>query len=174
VRAKGVEALVAAAALMRTRAQLLLVGDGPDRPRVERLARRLGIADRVHVTGFVPHERVPAVLASADLLVLPSFYEELGTVLVEAMQVGLPTVASRVGGIPEVVEDGVTGLLVAPRDPAALATAIDTVLSDPQLARRLGANALARAPEYDLERVGAQVHGLYRELVAAGVRQPRL
>jgi glycosyltransferase involved in cell wall biosynthesis len=175
VRHKGVETLVEAAARMRTPgAQIVLVGDGRDRPRVERLARRLGIADRVHVTGFVAHERVPAVLASADLLVLPSFYEELGTVLVEAMQVGLPTVASRVGGIPEVVEDGVTGLLVAPEDPAALAAAMDAVLSDPALARRLGANAIRNAPEYDLERVAGQVHGLYQQLVDENrVRHPR-
>ena len=166
VRAKGVDALVEAAARIATRgAEFLLVGDGPDRRRVERLARRAGVAERVHVTGFVAHERVPSVLASADLLVLPSLYEELGTVLVEAMQVGLPTVASRVGGIPEVVEHGVTGLLVAPGDPAALAAAIDAILSQPDLARRLGENARRRAPKYDLQRVGAQVHALYHRLV---------
>jgi glycogen synthase len=175
VRPKGVETLVEAAARMRTPGvQIVLVGDGRDRPRVEHLARRLGVAERVHVTDFVAHERVPAVLASADLLVLPSFYEELGTVLVEAMQVGLPAVASRVGGVPEVVEDGVTGLLVAPGDPAALAAAMDAVLVDPDLAGRLGANALRKAPEYDLERVAAQVHGLYQRLVDENrVRLPR-
>jgi glycosyltransferase involved in cell wall biosynthesis len=165
VRAKGVETLVEAAARVQAPGmQLVLVGDGPDRARVERMAQELGVADRVHVTGFIPHEQVPAVLASADLLVLPSFYEELGTVLIEAMQVGLPVVASRVGGIPEVVEDGVTGLLVTPGDPAELATAIDAVLSDGDLARRLGANAARRAPDYDLECVGAQVHELYERL----------
>jgi glycosyltransferase involved in cell wall biosynthesis len=108
---------------------------------------------------------VPAVLASADLLVLPSFYEELGTVLVEAMQAGVPVVASNVGGIPEAVEDGVTGLLVPPGDPVSLAAAIDAVLGDRALARRLGANARLRAPAYDLDHVGAQVHDLYRRLV---------
>jgi len=179
VRAKGVDALVEAAARITTRgAEFLLVGDGPDRRHVERLARRAGVAERVHVTGFVPHERVPSVLASADLLVLPSLYEELGTVLVEAMQVGLPTVASRVGGVPEVVEHGVTGLLVTPGDPAALATAIDAILSQPDLARRLGENARRRAAKHDLRHVGAQVHALYQRLVddhrRARMRRERL
>jgi glycosyltransferase involved in cell wall biosynthesis len=166
VRAKGVETLVAATALARTPGlQVLLVGDGPERPYVERLARRHGVADRVHVTGFVSHKRIPAVLRSADLIVLPSFYEELGTVLIEAMQVGVPAVATRVGGIPELVEHGTTGLLVEPGEPAALAAAIDTILADRELARRLGANAMRRAPEYDMDRLGAQVHGLYERVL---------
>ena len=167
VRAKGVETLVAAAALLRTPGvQVLLVGDGPDRARVQAAARRLGLSGRLHVTGFVAHDRVPAVLAAADLLVLPSFYEELGTVLIEALQVGLPAVASDVGGIPEVVEHGRTGLLVAPGDPAALAQAIDAVLGDPALRARLQAGARARAADYDWERVTAQVHALYDAVVA--------
>jgi glycogen(starch) synthase len=165
VHAKGVETLVRAAARCRTAGmQLLLVGDGPERRQVERLARRLGVAGRVHVTGFVPHELVPSVLATADLLVLPSIYEELGTVLAEALHAHLPVVASRVGGIPEIVQDGGTGLLVRPRDPDALAAAIDRVLGDPVLSARLSANAARRAPAYDLDRVGAEIEQLYREL----------
>jgi glycosyltransferase involved in cell wall biosynthesis len=167
VRAKGVETLVEAAARLRTRdVEVLLVGDGPDRSRVERLARRLGVADRVRVTGFVPHDRVPAVLASTDLLVLPSLYEELGAVLVEALHAGVPAIASRVGGIPEVVEDGVTGLLVPPNDPRALAAAIDAVLEDAGFARRLAANAKRKAVDYDLDHFGARVHDLYEQLAA--------
>jgi glycogen(starch) synthase len=165
VRQKGVHTLVEAAGRIRTPgAQLVLVGDGPERATIEEHVKRLGLCDRVHVTGFVSHERVPAVFASADVLVLPSHYEELGTVLVEAVHAGLPVVASRVGGIPDVVEDGVTGLLVAPRDPGALATAVDRVLGDGALASRLGANATLRAPDYDLQRVGAQIHELYAQL----------
>jgi glycosyltransferase involved in cell wall biosynthesis len=165
VRSKGVETLVEAAARLRTPdVQVVLVGDGPDRARVERLARRLGVADRVRVTGFVPHDRVPAVLASTDLLVLPSSYEEIGAVLVEAMHAGLPAVASWVGGIPEIVEHGVTGLLVPPKDPRALAAAIDAVLSDAGFARRLAANAKRRAVDHDLDHFGARVHDLYQRL----------
>jgi glycosyltransferase involved in cell wall biosynthesis len=172
-RSKGVERLVLAASLLKTPGvQLLLVGDGPERPRAERLARALGIAERVHVTGFVPHDGVPAVLASADLLVLPSLYEELGTVLIEAMQLGLPSVASCVGGISELLRHGELGMLVRPGDPVALAAGIDAVLSDPELARRLGAAALRRAPEYDWDRVGAQIRDLYRRVVERGDGRP--
>jgi glycogen(starch) synthase len=165
VRGKGVLTLVKAFSRLRTPGiELVFVGDGPARIEVERLARRLGVADRIQVTGFVPHARVPALLGSADLLVLPSLYEELGTVLIEALHAGLPVVASRVGGIPEVVEDGVTGLLVPPSDADALARAIDTVLGDAELAARMGAGALQRARGYELEQVAAEVHALYARL----------
>jgi glycogen(starch) synthase len=167
-RSKGVDTLVAAAARLRTPGvQVVLVGDGPARAQVEAASRRLGVDGRVHITGFVPHHRTPAVLASADLIVLPSVYEELGTVLVEALQVGLPAVATDVGGIPEVVEHGRTGLLVKPGDPAALAAAIDAVVGDPEVARRMGAAARERAPEYDWERVADEVRALYDQVLAA-------
>jgi glycosyltransferase involved in cell wall biosynthesis len=165
VHAKGVETLVRAAARCRTPGmRLLFVGDGPERRRVERLARRLGVAGRVHVTGFVPHDAIPGVLATADLLVLPSIYEEFGTVLVEALHARLPVVASRVGGIPDIIEDGVNGLLVEPGDPSALAAAIDTVLGDRALAARFSAGAGRRAAAYRLDRVGAEMETLYRRL----------
>jgi glycogen(starch) synthase len=165
VASKGVGTLIEAVARLRTPGvQVVLVGDGPARGEVEAAVRRLGLDDRVHVTGFVPHHRTPAVLAAADLLVLPSVYEELGTVLVEALQVGLPAVASRVGGIPEVVADGRNGLLVPPGDAPALAAAIDAVLGDPALAARLAAGARERAPEHDWERVADEVRALYEEV----------
>jgi glycosyltransferase involved in cell wall biosynthesis len=123
--------LVAAAGLLEhPSAQVLLVGDGPERKALERESKRISIADRVHFVGFVAHDRLPGVLAHADVLVLPSLYEELGTVLLEAMQAGLPIVASKTGGIPDVIEDGVNGLLVPPGNPGALARAIDRLLAD--------------------------------------------
>jgi len=164
-RSKGVDTLVEAAARLRTPGvQVVLVGDGPARGSVEAAVRRRGLGDRVHITGFVPHHRTPAVLAAADLLVLPSVYEELGTVLVEALQVGLPAVASRVGGIPEVVEHEVSGLLVPPGDAAALAAAMDRVLGDPAVAARLAAGARERAADYDWELVADAVRALYDEV----------
>jgi glycosyltransferase involved in cell wall biosynthesis len=168
-RAKGVAVLVDAARKLRTAgAQVVFVGDGPDRTRLERQAERCGLAGRVHITGFVTHDRVPALLASADVLVLPSFYEELGTVLVEALHAGVPAVASRTGGIPEVVEHGVTGLLVEPGDADGFARAIDTVLGDPALAATMRVNALARAADYGLARMVEQVHQLYERVTEPG------
>src|SRR5215208_5656381 len=160
---KGVRALVVAAALIEDpSAWVLLVGDGPERPGLEREAKRLGVGERVRFLGFFAHERLPAALAHADVLVLPSVYEELGTVLLEAMQAGLPVVASRTGGIPDVVEDGVSGLLVPPGEPEALVRAIGRLLADRDLARRLSEGAQERAKDYDWEVLAERVLRVYQ------------
>jgi glycogen synthase len=164
---KGVGTLVSAAALLEDpRAQVLLVGDGPKRKRLKREAKRIGVADRLHFVGFVAHERLPAVLAHADVLVLPSIYEELGTVLLEAMQAALPIVASRTGGIPDVIEDGVNGMLVPPDEPEALAHAINRLLADRNLARRLSEGARERGKDYDWEVLAERVLRVYQDVTA--------
>jgi glycogen synthase len=164
---KGVRTLVAAAGLLEDpSAQVLLVGDGPERKALEREAKRIGVGDRLLFEGFLAHERLPAVLAHADLLVLPSIYEELGTVLLEAMQAGLPVVASKTGGIPDVIEDGVNGLLVPPGEPGALARAIDRLLAERDLARQLSKGAQERAKDYDWEVLAERVLAVYRGVIA--------
>jgi glycosyltransferase involved in cell wall biosynthesis len=155
---KRADRLVEAFGRMREPASLVVVGDGPDRERVQALAAGL---PRTHLTGFVEHTAVPAVLASLDVLVLPSAYEEMGSVLTEAMASGLPVVASDVGGIPEVVRHGETGLLVPPGDVDALATALDRLAADPDLRARLGAGARARAAVYAWPRLAARVGAVY-------------
>jgi glycosyltransferase involved in cell wall biosynthesis len=155
---KRADRLVEAFGRMREAASLVVVGDGPDRERVHRLAAGL---PRVHLTGFVEHTAVPAVLASLDVLVLPSAYEEMGSVLTEAMASGLPVVASDVGGIPEVVRDGHTGLLVPPGDVDALAAALDRLAADADLRARLSAGARARAADYAWPRLAARVAAVY-------------
>ena len=169
---KGVSTLVAAAGLLKhPSAQVLLVGDGPERKALEKEAKRIGVGDRFHFVGFVAHERLPAVLVHADLLVLPSIYEELGTVLLKAMQAALPIVASNIGGIPDVIEDGVNGLLVSPGEPEALARAIDRLLADRDLARRLSEGAQERAKDYDWEVLAERVLRVYQG-VSAGRLAP--
>ncbi|SNS20508.1 Glycosyltransferase involved in cell wall bisynthesis [Geodermatophilus saharensis] len=153
--------LVRAFGRMREQASLVVVGDGPDRALVERLAAESPAADRITLAGFVEHARVPAVLASLDVLVLPSAYEEMGSVLTEAMAAGLPVVASDVGGIPEVVRHGVTGLLVPPGDVDALAAALDRVTGDDVLRARLAAGARARSAEYGWPALSARVAAVY-------------
>jgi 2-deoxystreptamine N-acetyl-D-glucosaminyltransferase/2-deoxystreptamine glucosyltransferase len=153
--------LVRAFGRMCGQASLLVVGDGPDRPLVERLAAASPAAGRITLAGFVEHARVPAVLASLDVLVLPSAYEEMGSVLTEAMAAGLPVVASDVGGIPEVVRHGVTGLLVPPGDVDALAAALDRVVAEPALRARLAAGARARSADYGWPALAARVAGVY-------------
>lgn len=166
---KGVSGLVRAAAQLRTpNVQTLLVGDGPDRQRLEQEIRALDLADRVQVTGFLAHDRIPAVLANVDVLVMPSVYEELGSALVEAMRVGVPIVATRVDGIPDVIQHGETGILVTPGDPRALASAIDDLLDDPQRAGSLAGRARTAARRYDWNVLAGSVLDIYRTLT-----QPR-
>jgi glycogen(starch) synthase len=169
-RQKGVDTLIRALPLLPPDATVMLVGDGPERAALRRLAADLGVADRVTVTGFVPHGMVPGLLAGADVVVMPSRYEELGTALVEAMAAGRPVVASRVGGIPELVRDGVDGLLVQPDDPAALAKAITRVLANPVLAAELGASGRARVAGHHWAALAGRVLGVYRSVVPVPAR----
>lgn len=148
--------------------QLVIVGDGPQRDALHaRLAHSLA-RDRVHLVGFVPHDRVPAFLSHADVLVLPSAYEELGSVLVEAMAAGLPVVATRVGGIPELVEHEVTGLLAPVGDVAALAAAVTRLLDEQQLAARLAQAARRRVKQhYSWPALAEQVRQIYEGVCRA-------
>jgi len=159
-RQKGVLTLIRAAAQMRTSgAQIVVVGDGPEREAAMAAARRLGLAERVHFTGFRPHREIPAILGHADVFAMPSVYEELGSVLLEAMQAGLPIVASRTGGIPEAV--GPAAELVAPGDAGALAAQLDRLLTDEDAAARLSRLARARALRYDWRRQADEVLSIY-------------
>ena len=108
--------------------RLVLVGEGAERAALERQARELGVADRVSFLGPLPQPVVADWIAAADLLCLPSHAEGSPNVIVEALASGTPVVASRVGGIPDLVDDGTNGLLVAPGDPAALATTLASAL----------------------------------------------
>src|SRR5262245_7523799 len=167
---KHVDVLVRAAARMPG-VSVVLVGDGPERPRLERLADRLGLTRRVHLLGFVPHEQVAGLLGTADVLAMPSRYEELGTALLEGMQAGLPIVASDTGGIPQVIEHGRTGLLVPPGDPEALAASLMRIIDDRTLAARLGDAASQEAAKYDWSDLAQRVLAVY-ETVLAGTREP--
>ncbi len=126
-------------------ARLDVIGDGPERARLEALVRESGLGDRVVLRGRVPAAELRAAYGAADVLALPSVLdsrsdtEGLGVVLLEAMSYGVPVIGSRIGGIPDIVIDGETGLLVPPGDPAALATALQRLAQDEDLRARLGA-----------------------------------
>jgi glycosyltransferase involved in cell wall biosynthesis len=134
---KGVPVLFDALRLIGDRLpglRLTLIGDGPERPALMAEAAAMGLAGRVHFAGYKTSDEVAAALLQADLLVLPSFAEGVPVVLMEAMASGLPVVTSRIAGIPELVEDGVSGHLVPPGNPEALAEAIVGVLTAPDRA----------------------------------------
>lgn len=117
-------------------AVFLLAGDGPQRRSIEARVEQLGIGGRVRLLGL--RDDVPAVLKAFDAFVLPTLEEALGTSFLEAMAMVKPVIGTRVGGVPEVIRDGVNGLLVPPGDPRALAEAITGMLSNPQAARAMG------------------------------------
>jgi glycosyltransferase involved in cell wall biosynthesis len=142
---KGQRYLVAAAPAVLARfpqARVLVVGAGELLEPLAAQARKLGVADRVLFPGF--RSDVPALLAALDLFVFPSHLEGLGTSVLDALALGLPVVATTAGGIPEMIEDGVHGRLVPPRDPDALARAMVELLEQPELARALGEAGRAR------------------------------
>jgi glycosyltransferase involved in cell wall biosynthesis len=120
--------------------ELALAGDGPDRAALEAQAARLGVADRVRFLGYRSSEQVRALLQDTDVFVLPSFAEGVPVVLMEAMASGVPVVATRVAGVTELVEDGVSGFVVPPGDVGALVASIASLLADPALRARFGSS----------------------------------
>jgi glycosyltransferase involved in cell wall biosynthesis len=178
VERKGVAHLIEALTRLTSRSpvRLVIVGDGAERPRLVALAQRLGIADRVVFRGKISDADLQQAYQAADLLVLPATLdargdtEGLGVVLLEAMNYGVPVIASRIGGITDIVADGESGILVPPGEAAALAAAIDRVLGDAALARRLGEAGRARlAREFSWEAITKRWEAVYRSVA----RPPR-
>jgi len=145
-------------------AKILLVGEGGTRVAIEEKVQKLGLSDFILPTGI--RQDIPHVLSALDLFVLPSLWEGMPIVLLEAMAAGLPVVATRVGGVPELVEDGATGLLVPAHDPEALAKAIIALLQDRERAEAMGQAGRERVERYfSVERMVQQTEALYEELV---------
>ena len=144
-------------------ARFVFVGEGETRPALQDQARRLGISDQITFAGF--QEDVPALLAGMDTVVLPSLNEGMGRVLVMAMALGKPIVATSVGGVPELLSDGEAGLLVPPGDSVAIAEAVSTLLCDPSRARALGEAGRRRASHYSAESMISALAKVYHEVV---------
>jgi glycosyltransferase involved in cell wall biosynthesis len=168
---KRVDDLLRAFALLRDRqdADLLLVGDGPLRPRLEDLARELGVEDRCHFVGY--QADVGAYIAASDAIVLTSANEGTPVTLIEASAAGKPVVTTDVGGVRDVVEPD-SGIVVPPGDVVAVAQGLDLLASDPALGRRLGEAGRARVTDrYSVPRLVDDVDRLYRELLASASPQ---
>jgi colanic acid/amylovoran biosynthesis glycosyltransferase len=120
------------------RAELVLVGDGPERERIEQCIARLELGDSVRLVGRLPEAETLQAVAQSDLLVLASFMEGLPVVLMEAMALGLPVIAPRVAGVPELVQENQSGLLFAPANWDELASALQRLLADAALRARFG------------------------------------
>lgn len=152
-------------------ARLVLVGDGPERDALARQAAELGLAGDVVFAGF--RKDVEQLLADADVFLLSSRYEGISIALLEAMRAGLPVVATAVGGVPETVEDGQTGLLTPNEDAPAFAAAVRQLALDAPLRRRLGAGGYARLRQhFSLENTARRYAELYGVLLPAAQVQP--
>jgi glycosyltransferase involved in cell wall biosynthesis len=144
--------------------KLWLVGDGPLKPAVEKIIVEIGLERKVLFLGI--RDDVPRLLAASDLFVLSSDYEGVPLSVLEAMAAGKPVVATTVGGVPELVEDGVTGFLVPPRDPKVLAQGILRLAKDADLRQRMGKAAQERALErFDISRTAREYEALYLKLL---------
>ncbi len=167
---KGQRHLVGAMPMLLERvpdAHLAIVGGGALEPYLRDLAREVGVPDHVHVLG--PRKDVPAFMHAIDAFAMPSIWEGFGIVLLEAMAAARPIVASRVATIPEVVEDGETGLLVPPGDAVALADALTWLADSPAEARAMGEAGRQRLrTRFSLQKMVADTEGLYSELATGG------
>jgi glycosyltransferase involved in cell wall biosynthesis len=161
---KGLPYLVQATEQLRSdlpNIQLLIAGDGEERATLERQARSLGLTERVVFTGAVTDPA--SFYRTLDLFVLPSLDEAFGLVLLEAMAAGLPVIGTRVGGVPEILEDGQQGLLVAPADSRALAEAIRSLWGDPDRRKRMAEAARQHALRFDIGRTAKELQAAYEE-----------
>jgi colanic acid/amylovoran biosynthesis glycosyltransferase len=151
-----------------------LVGSGPMRARLERLALELGVADRVVFRGALGREEVARCYARASLFCSPSFAEGLPMVLMEAMAAGCPVVATAIAGVPELVRDGETGMLVTPGRADELCNTIATLIDDEPLRSRLaGAGREHVRREFDIDQSGARLRVLFAQALVPADRLPR-
>ena len=171
---KGIRFRIEAAAQIKPRfpdLKVVIAGDGFERADLEALAQRLGIGGDVIFLGSVPNTALPPYYRSAAISVIPSLEEGFGIPAAEAMGCETPVVASDAGGLPEVVEHGVTGLVVPRGDTNALAAAMESLLADPVRRRRMGMAGRQRALRlFDWERTAEQFEGIYRNIGARTAR----
>jgi glycosyltransferase involved in cell wall biosynthesis len=153
----------AAACLDDPTLRFVAIGQGPLGPELQDLHHRLGLGDRFRFLGF--HPDPPAVLAGADVFALTSRHEGLPIALLEAMALAVPPVASAVGGVPEVITDGIDGLLVAAGDVEGFVTAFRRLAQDPAQRATIAAAAVRRSGDFDITRTQHDLEARYRELV---------
>jgi glycosyltransferase involved in cell wall biosynthesis len=143
---------------------LQIVGDGHLRPAVERKVKRYKLQDRVTMHGMIPHQKALEVMASAEIYVSTSVEEGLPTSLIEAMALEKAVVTTGVGGVPEIITDGVNGLLTTPRSPERMAQLIERLLKDPVLAERLGKAAAESVRNFSWNSIAQKYQSIYREV----------
>ena len=159
--------LQAMAPLLAANPQLLLVvvGDGPERPKLESLSKTLGIVEQVRFQGWV--DRMADWYATADLVVIGSSWEGTPLAIIEAMASARAAVSTDVGGVRDIIEDGLTGLVVGMDDDKAFRRAVHELVSDPARRDRMGSNAAAASERFSSDRLVDDLDQLYRRLLTA-------
>ncbi len=193
---KGIETLIRAMASMKQEGALrhcpqglAIIGGDPqaspkmmnaEMARLQALCKELGLEDMILFLGKRGQDTLPYYYSAAEVLVMPSHYESFGMVALEAMACGTPVVASQVGGLAFLVQDGITGFVVPNDDPEALGESLTRLIEDPELRRKMGAQAAAYAQDYAWDRIAARIQALYAEVLkepeanAGGARQARV
>jgi len=165
VLSRGVEDVIGALSHLPAHVKLLIAGDGEDREKLEHIARGLNLGERVIFAGQLPHKDLPALLHMSDVFVRPSLIEGMGSAFIEAFAAGLPVVATAVGGIPDFLTDGITGLFCEVRNPKSVADAVARYLQDSALTARIVLNAKKLAVErYDWSGIAATQKGMFDSL----------
>ncbi|MGV3711080.1 MAG: glycosyltransferase family 4 protein [Gemmatimonas sp.] len=168
VRDKGFDLAIDAFARIAgdfPRATLVVAGDGIEREALIAQAQALGLASRIQFPGFIPHDSVPSAIAQSVMVVMPSRFEPFGLVALEAAHMQRPIVVSNVGGLPEIVADGVTGLVVPDENPGAIAAAMARLLHEPATAAQLGVAGRTRALQhFSADRNTAMYEALFQRL----------
>jgi glycosyltransferase involved in cell wall biosynthesis len=167
----GVQFLIESVAFIRARLKklsVLIVGDGPERAKLEERVRELDLQDSVIFAGNQNNDDLPAFYADADIVAIPSLMEATSIAGLEAMASACAVVATNVGGLPEIIDDGVTGLLVPPRDPKALSAAIMRLIENSDLRQQLGQAARARVErEFTWNHVARETSRAYEKAIAS-------
>lgn len=169
---KGLEILIRAASILPNsiRWRLDIVGeDWGGAAKILELAQKLKIRERVRILGRLDEAKLVDAYYSADVLVMPSLFEPFGIVLLEAMASGLPIVASNVGGVPEVVDEEKTGLLVEPGNPKSLAAALEYILSNESLRRSMGRAGRKRVSQFSWDLIVPKILKVYEQVIAENV-----
>lgn len=146
--------------------QLLIIGDGDERKNLENLAQTLNLKDKVKFLGPIPNEKIPGYLAAADCFILPSLKEGFGISILEAMAAGVPVIATRVGGILDIIKDGKNGILVEPQNSNEISDAVLKIHSQPEFKQKLVNSARAELTSFEWGNIADKVYKIYQEILS--------
>lgn len=161
---KGLGYLIEALKYLPNEFILLIFGEGPDRIKLEKVSKEFEVQERVHFYGRIPHNKIQSVIKATDVFVLPSLYEPAGVALLDAFAAGVPVIASRVGGIPEIVQDGKNGLLVKPGDARDIAEKVGMITSDSDFVEEMTLRQKDMLKKYEMSNLIARYVDVYNEI----------